>query len=70
MIKYFICHRYRSHIDDDYVREFYSKKEYSMLHDTFGEAYKELRQGFYDDSDYGVYKVTDGTLFKRINSLN
>lgn len=67
MERYFVCHRYRQRIDDDYVQEFYSKREYSRIHATYGEAYKELREGFYDDSDYdAVYKVTDGSRFERI----
>lgn len=62
MRKYFVCHRYRSSIDDKYVRDFYKNKQYSKLHDTYEAAYKEMRAGFYDDSDYSVYEVKDGNF--------
>lgn len=67
MDKYFVCHRFRAYVSNEYVQNFYNKKKYSKLHNTYKEAYKELREGFYDDSDYGVYKVTDGRYFERIN---
>lgn len=63
--KYFVCHKFRSVIQDDYARNFYNKKEYSKLHDNYEDAYKELRAGFYDDSDYCVYEVINGKKFTR-----
>lgn len=69
MEKYFVCHRYRATIHDDYVREFYNKKEYSKLYDTLPQAQRELREGFFDDSDYDVYKVTNESIFERISTF-
>jgi hypothetical protein len=64
MKKYFVVDRHRRPIDIDYVKEFL-KQDNIKFHKSFETALDELENGFYDDSDYGVFSVSDNKIIVR-----
>lgn len=55
-VGYFVCDRYRNWLNIDYCKKFY-KKGGVKTHKTFKSAYNEMRNGFYDDSEYHVVGI-------------
>ena len=64
-MKYFVVDRYRQYIDIEYVKKFLNTKANIKFHNSAKDAFKELHNGFYDDSDYGVFSINNG-IIKRI----
>lgn len=70
MEKYFVVHRYRQGIDEQYVREFIRDEDDIKYHTTVESASTELHNGFYDDSDYGVFSINYKGEIKRYDHNN
>ena len=61
--KYFVVDRYRQYINTNYVKQFLATKKDIKFHTSLGDALQELHNGFYDDSDYGVFSIDkDGQI--------
>jgi len=65
MKQYFVVHRYRQYIEIPYVRKFMRDNKDMKYHTSLKTALKELHNGFYDDSDYGVFSMDSKGKIKR-----
>lgn len=75
--KFFICDRVRCFVSLDYVIEFVKRRTKDPFgwgtikyFDTFKEAEKARRKGFYDDSDVIIAKVLGDEKYELINFTN
>lgn len=57
-IRYFVCHRFRADLDQEFIKKFYENQEYFHLYKDKEDAFIELKTGFFDDSSYHVVQVT------------
>jgi uncharacterized HAD superfamily protein len=62
MKKYFVVDRYRQDIDVDYVIDFLKEERNIKFHTSLEDALQELHNGFYDDSDYGVFSIINDKI--------
>lgn len=62
---YLVVDRFRQHIDLKYLLEYVSTKGIRPTFNTFTAAKKYLIHGFFDDSDYAVFKTDDYKVFYR-----
>lgn len=56
---YFIAHSNGRFFMDNYFVKNFLMKYKPKIHSTLEEGIIELRKGFYDDEDYGVYVLYD-----------
>ena len=63
--RYFVVDRYRYRIDTSYVKKFLAKEKNIKFHSSFKEARQEQHNGFYDDSDYGVFSIDENNKIER-----